>query len=277
MSHFRRTTPHTGVLMCTLLAGFIAVNHLVPRALAESSGTGSVVGDNIEAEVSFASPPASAGPTCEWRPALDITAGAKPGTAAISVRTSQGVVESLYLRVCGDHTDTYYWIRNDVGPRVAKVAKDKVSRLVPALLVHTAPSPERMVVKQPTWFWVPRAIWKPISITAAIPTPAGPIIVTTTATPRHLSYSPGDGRATVTCTGPGKRWRSSMGDDVRSSCSYSYRSASRSTSSTLYPARVSVRWDVSWKSNLGAGGSLPPIRTGLGMNVRVAELQALSR
>lgn len=277
MHHPRRPASVQGALMCTLLAGFIAVNHLAPRALAESSGTGSVVGDNIEAEVSFASPPLQVGPKCEWRPAIDITAGAKPGTSAISVRTSQGVVESLYLRVCGDTSDTYYWIRNDTGPRIAKVAKDRVSRLVPTLIVHTAPGPGRMVVNQPTWFWVPRALWKPISITAAVPTPAGPIVVTTTATPRRLSYSPGDGRGTVTCTGPGRRWMRSIGDDAHSACAYSYRSASRSMSTTSYNARVSVRWEVSWRSNLGAGGSLPSIRTGLGMDVRVTELQALSR
>lgn len=277
MSHVRQPAPIVGVLILTLLAGFVMVNHRAPLAFAESSGTGSVVGDNIEAEVSFTSPPAQVGPKCEWRPAIDITAGAKPGTSAISVRTSNGAVESLYLRVCGNQSDTYYWIRNDTGSRIAKVAKDRVSRLVPTLLVRTAPGPAQMVVNQPTWFWIPRALWKPISITATVPTPAGPIIVTTTATPRLLSYSPGDGRPTVTCSGPGRQWKATLGDDARSLCSYSYTSASRSVTSTSYPAKVAVRWDVTWKSNLGAGGSLPSIRTGLGMNVRVTELQALSR
>lgn len=277
MPNPRPTFVRPSRLAITLLAGFVAVGHVPSRALAESSGTGSVVGDNIEAEVSFAARPSPSGPTCEWRPALDITAGAQPGTAAISVRTSQGVIESLYLRVCDGEVGTYYWIRRDAGPRIAQVAKDKVSRLVPTLITRTAPAANRMVVNQPTWFWVPRALWKPVSITATVPTPAGPIIVTTTATPRLLTYSPGDGRRAVTCTGPGRRWTSSIGDDSHSACSYVYGSASRSSLSTLYAARMSVKWKITWRSNLGAGGTLPSINTGLGMNVRVAELQALSR
>lgn len=277
MPHVRRTISPSARLICTLLVGFLAVTHSSPRALAESSGTGSVVGDNIEAEVSFGAPPSTDGSSCEWRPALDITAGARPGSVAISVRTSSGIIESLYTRVCGNQMGTYHWIRNDAGPRVARVAKDRVSRLVPSLFVHTAPGPGRMVVNQPAWFWIPRTLWRPISVTAALPTTAGPITVTTTATPRTLTFSPGDGHRAVSCLGPGRRWSPSVPDGAASPCTYSYRSASHNRSTSRYDARVSVRWSISWRSNLGTSGTLPSIRTGLPMDVRVAELQALSR
>lgn len=266
---------HPGRLACTFLIGFIAITHATPKALAESSGTGSVVGDNIEAEVSFTAPPSTT--TCQWRPALDITAGAKPGEVAISVRTSSGITESLYMQVCAGAPGTYHWIRTDVGPRMAAAAKEKVSRLVPALLAHTAPGPGRMIVNQPTWFWVPRVLWRPVSITASLPTPAGPIVVTTKATPHLLSLTPGDGHPIVDCKGPGRRWSPSVGDGAHSDCSYVYTSASHTRSASTYPARISVLWNITWRSNLGASGKLPSIRTGAGMNVTVAELQALSR
>jgi hypothetical protein len=40
---------------------------------------------------------------------------------------------------------------------------------------------------------------------------------------------------------------------------------------------MAIEWRITWKSNLGIGGPLPSIRTGLNSNVRVLEMQALSR
>lgn len=260
---------------------FIGVFSLISRApqvvLAGASGDGSVVGDNIEAIVRFDAPPSQGSKECSWRPALMVSNGAQPSQGAISIRTKNGVTESLYVRVCDGALSGYYWLRDDAGPRAAEVASHKVSRLVNMLLTKTAPPMDKMVVNVGTWFWVPTSVWKPVSITAYIPTSVGVITVTTTATPSTLIYSPGDGHVAVSCTGPGTPWKKSYGDSAVSSCMYTYRSASHTRATNTYPARFAVQWKVSWKSNLGLGGPLPSIRTGLNMNATVYELQALAR
>jgi hypothetical protein len=145
------------------------------------------------------------------------------------------------------------------------------------LLTKTAPPADKMVVNVGTWFWVPRTAWKPISVTAYIPTSAGPISVTTTATPKNLTYSPGDGNDTVTCAGPGRPWTTALGDTADSPCMYTYSTSSRTRSRTTFRAQMSIKWAVTWRSSLGIGGSLPSIRTGMGLDAYVRELQALSR
>ncbi|MEI8286987.1 MAG: hypothetical protein WCG15_06790, partial [Actinomycetes bacterium] len=95
-------------------------------------------------------------------------------------------------------------------------------------------------------------------------------------TPFALTYSPGDGHSPVTCRGPGEPWSTSLGDTARSSCMYTYRSASHTQPSRVYDNRMSVTWKVSWSSNLGIGGSLPNITVGLNSTARVFELQALA-
>jgi hypothetical protein len=101
--------------------------------------------------------------------------------------------------------------------------------------------------------------------------------VTTTATPTSLIYSPGDGNSAVTCKGPGTPWSRSRGDDDRSNCMYTYASASHTRTARTYAANTAIKWTVTWRSNLGIGGLLPSIRTGLTTPVRVLEMQALSR
>lgn len=265
------------VLITFLIAMFSVISRQSQIVLAEANADGSVLGDNIEAIVRFDAPPSNGSSECTWRPALMVSHGAQPSDGAISVRTRNGVTESLYVRVCDGALSGYYWLRNDVGPRAAETASQKVSRLVNMLLTKTAPPMDKMVVNVGTWFWVPKSVWKPISVTAFIPTSVGVITVTTTATPVTLMYSPGDGGNTVSCLGPGIPWKKTYGDAIPSPCMYTYRSASHVRSSQTFPAQFSVRWKVSWRSNLGAGGSLPSIRTSLNMKATVYELQALAR
>ena len=236
---------------------------------AEGAGSGSVDGDTIEAEVRFDAPPASDG--CVW----ETVSGIDP----LTVRTSDATTarETLFYKACGNKIVGYQWIRTDTPTRVAQSAGNKVSRLVPSLLLRTAPASDRMVVGVSTWFWLPRAVWKPISVTAWIQTPSGPVSVTTTATPNNLIYSPGDGHAPVSCSGPGRAWSASLGDRVTTSCMYTYGSASHTQNVRTYNSKMSVQWKVTWRSSLGLRGSLPSITTGLPMKVRVRELQALAR
>lgn len=234
-----------------------------------SSGSGSTNGDNIEAQVRFDAPPTTNG--CVWE--------AVRGIDPVTVDTGNATTakETLFYKACNDQIMGYQWIRSDAPTRIAQSAGSKVSKLVPTLLMRTAPPSDQMIVGVGTWFWVPRIAWKPISVTAWIETPGGPVSVTTTATPNNLIYAPGDGHASMSCAGPGRAWSASLGDHATTRCMYAYRSASHTQLAHNYNTKMSIQWKVTWRSSLGLRGSLPSITTGLPMKVRVLELQALSR
>lgn len=240
----------------------------VDRADASGSGSGSVDGETIIADVRYDAIPHQS--ACTWEPVRGARPMPIPGTSPVAF-------ETLYYRACNDRVMSYHWIRTDTTRRIAQSSQSKVSRLVNALALRTAPPSDRMVVNVGTWFWVPRAAWKPVSVTAWIPTQAGPITVTTTATPRTLTYAPGDGNRSVSCIGPGQPWRARDGDAKASPCMYTYSRASHRMAKRTYTASMSVTWTVTWRSSLGVGGRLPSITTGAPMTVRVLELQALSR
>ena len=265
-----RSIAHTTAFLLSIVAILVVTPiHRPPVAFAGGSGSGGTDGDNIEAQVRFDAPPASDG--CTWE--------AVSGIDPLTVETGNATTakETLFYKACDNKIVGYQWIRTDASTRVAQTAGSKVSKLVPTLLMRTAPPSDRMIVGVGSWFWLPKAVWKPISVTAWIVTTSGPISVTTTATPNNLIYSPGDGHAPVSCTGPGRPWSASLGDRVSTNCMYAYKSASHTQSVRAYNAKMSIQWKVTWRSSLGLRGSLPSITTGLPLKVRVRELQALSR
>jgi hypothetical protein len=239
-----------------------------PTAYATGSGSGSVDNDTITAEVRYDAPPPES--ACVWERVR--------GSVSLPIAgTSPTQFETLYYRACDDRIMSYHWIRDTTPQRIAESAQNKVSRLVNSLLLRTAPPSDKMVVTVGTWFWIPRAAWKPVSVTAWIPTQAGPISVTTTATPHTITYTPGDGRQPVTCAGPGTPWTPRAGDRTRSACMYTYSRASHNQRGRYFRAAMHVTWRVTWRSSLGIAGRLPNVRTGSALNARVLELQALSR
>ena len=129
-----------------------------------------------------------------------------------------------------------------------------------------------------TWFWVEPTVWQPKTVTAWVPTPEGPVSVTTTATPTKLVFHPGDGfrgNGDKTCTGPGPKWFSMFGDLSPSACMYSYRHSSAINSSGLFSASLSIIWRVAWRSNSGASGTLPNVITSSSHQMNIREFQAL--
>lgn len=264
------TLRHSVVCLFTIAvcAGSVVSFSHSPIAHAASSGSGSVDDNTISAEVRYDPPPRDS--ACVWEPVRGATRLPIAGT-----RPTQ--YESLYYRACDDRIMSYHWIRDSTTQRIADSAHNKVSRLVNSLLLRTAPPSDKMVVTVGTWFWIPRAVWKPVSVTAWIPTQAGPISVTTTATPHTITYSPGDGHRPVTCKGPGTPWTPRAGDRAKSSCMYTYKRASHSQRNRHFRATMRVTWLVTWRSSLGIAGRLPNIGTGSTINARVLELQALSR
>ena len=235
---------------------------------AGASGDGSVNDEMITAEVRFDAPPTPS--TCTWEP----VAGVQP----VAVRTDAGsYTETLVYRACDNRVMSYHWVRHSSPGRVAESTRSRVSRLVNMIAFRTAPSLDNMVVTVGTWFWVPRQLWRPVSVTAWIMTTYGPVSVTTTARPHLLVYSPGDGNESVSCAGPGRPWTPRMSDSATSPCMYTYRSASHTQRTGTYRARASIEWKVSFRSNLGISGPLPSIKTSLPLTARVNELQVLVR
>ena len=259
-----------------MLSGFIGLLHQPTPAFAAGSGSGSATEDTITAEATLEMPPQAATDTCTWRVVTSITKTPGPSSGPITVRTRNGVRETLYAKYCVG-VSTYHWISDHTAAHAAEKANDKVSQLIPKLLARTAPDAAHQVVNIGTWFWVPKLVWKPVSVTAYIVAGEAVIRVTTTATPTNVVYSPGDGNDPVICRGPGTPWNSSHGDNDTSPCMYTYTSASHTQPSGVYKSKTSIEWKITWTSNLGVRGTLGTVRLGLNSNVRVLEMQALSR
>jgi len=270
--------PWMAALLCVAALTSLSMIPVGGRAaLADGgsgTGSGSVVGDTIEADIRWNADNETNG--CRWSVAGVVDPRSGSVREGSRRRTVNGVEELLYLRECPGIV-TRHWIRRDASDRMAVAARARASRLVPALLTRTAPPAADMVVNVGTWFWVPRVVWRPVQVTATIVTPYGPISVTVTARPTTLVWSPGDGGRSTSCRGPGQPWQPRHGDRAATACMHTYRSASHTVRSHTYGARMTVVWKVTWRSSLLVGGSLPDIRTGVGLDVVVRELQALGR
>ena len=278
-SQLHRHYAGTCLVLIIVMVGIIQGPHSVS---AGTDASGSITGDNIEALVRFDLPPetptgTSSGAVCVWTKAPNNSVAAGTSQANPPTRTVDTHTETLFQRSCRGTVTTYHWLRDDTSVRVAEKSQSRVSDLVPMLLTRTAPSHTKIVVNISTWFWVPKIVWKPISVTATIVTSAGPIVVTTTARPSTLIFSPGDGKKSVSCTGPGQPYYFLDTDSDSSDCSYEYSTASHTRASKIYTARLAIQWNITWRSNIGLAGTLPSIKTGLNFDVKVSELQLISQ
>ena len=140
---------------------------------------------------------------------------------------------------------------------------------VPELVIGTSPAAGDLVVHVPTWLWVSGGWWEPYSATAT----AGRVSSTVTVEPVRAVWSTGDGSST-TCAGPGIEWSPGMPEGA-TDCSHTYGSSSEARLGGTFTLSVTVELDVSWSSNTGAGGALPPISRAASQEVRVGEIQAI--
>jgi hypothetical protein len=225
--------------------------------------TAGVDGSRIMAGVQFGAPPTTDSSSCEWSPTLPRDAG-----------------NCLYDHTCDDRDPptTYHWIPEVSAETLAEQAESVVYDNIPAPWGNFAPPARRGIVALGTWFWVHPALWVPIRATAWIPTPRGPLIVTTTATPKRLIFDPGDGHlgdGPVDCAGPGIPWVEAFGDRLPSPCMVTYRHSSVHHPSGAFPASLAVRWHVTYTSNVGASGSLGDVTVGASHQMVVREIHGL--
>lgn len=124
-----------------------------------------------------------------------------------------------------------------------------------------------LYVQLPTWFWIAESWWRDYTAEAS----TGRVKAIATARPVSVTWSTGDG-ATVDCDGPGRAWVRGV-DDEASDCRHTYRRATgRGRTLTL---SATVKFDLTWSSNIGRGGTLESITRTATVAVRVGEIQAL--
>jgi hypothetical protein len=165
------------------------------------------------------------------------------------------------------------WMLNGPGasPSPAELAQQARSQLrLPAPKIKASPGGDQLV-NLPTWLWLDRGSWGPVSATAAVPG----VSVTAVAAATSMTWSMGDG-GSVTCTGPGTPFPS--GGDPRSAspvCGYTYHTSSAGRPGEAFPVTATVNWTVRW-SGAGQGGTFPNLSTSATVPFRVAESEAIT-
>ncbi|MEV0604278.1 hypothetical protein AB0I82_33965 [Streptomyces sp. NPDC050315] len=128
------------------------------------------------------------------------------------------------------------------------------------------------LVRVPTWMWLDRAMWQPVTETAKVPG----LTVTATAIPQRATWVMGDGK-TVACEGAGTPYSAKYAADSASpDCGHTYLRSSARQPDEAYTVLVTVFWDVTWHGG-GEQGVVPGLQSQAEAPVRVAEAQALVR
>ncbi len=152
--------------------------------------------------------------------------------------------------------------------QLAQVAHDQLR--LPSPRIEANPAGDQLV-NLPTWLWLDKGSWGPISATASVPG----LSVTATAQPISVDWTMGDGN-TVTCTGPGVPYAADGNPKGPSpACGYTYHSSSAGQPGQAYAVRAAMHWTVTW-SGAGQAGTFPDMVTESAAAFRVAESQALN-
>ena len=132
-----------------------------------------------------------------------------------------------------------------------------------------------LLVRLETWIWATN--WAEVSRTAS----AGGVVATVTARPVRMTWDFTPRRSDPSteggCAGPGMPYDPSKRPEEQSTaCSITFRHSSAAEPGAAYEGHITVIYEVSWSSNLGAGGSLGTVPRTTVMPVRVGEQQALN-
>ncbi|MER6091285.1 hypothetical protein [Streptomyces bluensis] len=152
------------------------------------------------------------------------------------------------------------------------VVQRAVERLrLPEPVIRTSPDEDFVqVVHVPTWMWVERSAWGPVSVSAAVEG----VEVMATARPRRAVWSMGEG-GQVVCRGPGTPYSDAYGPKASSpDCGYTYRRASLAAPGKAYRVSVQVTWDVEWQGG-GQSGVVPGLVIGAQRQLVVDEVQTV--
>jgi hypothetical protein len=168
------------------------------------------------------------------------------------------------------------WLPTTGGPAAPPPPPEVLARQAVNQLTLGAPPIETspkgaQLVNVPTWLWLARSAWAPVSATASVPGES----VTATARPSTVTWALGDG-TTVSCQGPGTPYAPG-GDPSAPSpdCGHTYRRSSAGEPGEAFAVSATVTWSVTWEGG-GQSGSLPALTTTTSATLRVAESQAIN-
>jgi hypothetical protein len=150
--------------------------------------------------------------------------------------------------------------------------------IIPELQPRTAPPLGRDgLVGLPEWFWIPRAVWGPVTRTVT----AGPVWARAVAMPEKIIFSPGGDQPGVTCDGPGTAYQPALpASNQHTSCSYTYTQPSAGQPGNAFAASVTVLWNVFWVGSGGTGGTVAngrPVSTPITLRVAAGEALVTGR
>ncbi|MEU5833408.1 hypothetical protein ABZ820_06940 [Streptomyces diacarni] len=188
-------------------------------------------------------------------------------------------------------TELPFWVKNGEQPEVENAISPKIlsalayERIqVPDTEVELNPK-DRQTVNLPTWVWLDKGTYRPLSVTASVDLGGGAkISATTTVKPESLALSagtedarlhPGSGECPVGEDGGiGSPYEKGSGKKTPP-CGVTYLRATQDGGG--YPLKATLTWDASWEGTGGAGDDeLPDGRFGDTRNVTVQEIQSIN-
>ncbi|GAA1264449.1 ATP/GTP-binding protein [Streptomyces aureus] len=160
-----------------------------------------------------------------------------------------------YERTCpGGVTTHFAGAPGAAGPTidpavVAQQAVDKMDLGGPRIASPRAAG--KYTVGVPMWMWVNPSVttYGPNSASAS----AGGITVTATAEVSSIRWSMGDG-GSVTCNGPGTKYRDSYGMSDSPTCGYRYKASSKERADGRWHGTATSTWSIHWEVTGGGGG-----------------------
>lgn len=194
----------------------------------------------------------------------------QPGAWYDYVCTGEGIRDGLYrLPVFIPDSQAPRGGAPSLSPAdVAQLAYNQLR--LPSPRIRTNPV-DRHLVNLPSWLWLDRSGWEPVSATASVPG----VSVTATATPESVVWRMGDG-STVACDGPGTPYPAGIDPEASSpDCGHTYRRSSLGEPNDQFRVLVTMTWTVHW-SGTGRRGTFPGLTTTEETAVVVAESQAVN-
>lgn len=204
------------------------------------------------------------------------------GPVAVEYEKAGG---GIYWASCpfGTGSGGYVWLPQPppgVGPTPAMLAKrafDSLTLSKPSSGRYPDGTLENglhyTVVRTYTWYWTDPSNFKTLTAKAA----AGAVWAEVTVKPTALTFTPGDGNATVSCTGPGTVWNDSYGAwaPSPSGCDYRYPHSSIHAPHNVVTATYGIKWQVTWVGSGNTSGTLPDQTTTATSTFAVAEVQSV--
>ena len=180
-----------------------------------------------------------------------------------------------------------FWVDNGENPDVPQAIDTETlaglahqRTVVPPTKVSLAPN-GKSTVNAPTWVWLDKGTFKPVSVTASLPGTG--LWATTTAKPVSLHIDPGtedaeslpaSGECVINDDGsigePYARGKA----ELTPPCGVRYL---RSSGDDAYGLKATLTWEISWEGAGGTGGVLPDGTFATTTEVAVQEIQSVNR